>query len=86
MSPATLPMPARHNRLLTVSRADGAWSDGAVGDLPDLLHAGPSRLGRLGSPAHGIQLTEQRVQCEGELLTVESGGLDHRGLQSSARS
>lgn len=40
MSPATLPRPARHNRLLTVSRADGAWSDGAVGDLPDLLHAG----------------------------------------------
>jgi S-adenosylmethionine:tRNA ribosyltransferase-isomerase len=40
VSPATLPLPARHNRMLTVSRADGAWSDGVVSDLPARLRAG----------------------------------------------
>lgn len=40
MSPATLPRPARYNRLLTVSRSDGSWSDGMVADLPGRLRAG----------------------------------------------
>lgn len=40
MSPRSLPAPARHNRLLTVSRLDGSWTDGHVSDLPGLLGAG----------------------------------------------
>lgn len=40
MSPATLPRPGRNSRLLTVSRRDGSWSDGDVGDLPGRLRPG----------------------------------------------
>lgn len=40
MSPATLPLPTRHNRLLTVSRTDGSRVDGHIADLPARLHPG----------------------------------------------